>query len=25
MHAEHDPDRQRFNIDTDGHRAELAY
>nr|WP_228734984.1 GNAT family N-acetyltransferase [Xanthomonas euvesicatoria] len=25
VHAEHDPDRQRFNIDTDGHRAELAY
>nr|WP_074038593.1 MULTISPECIES: GNAT family N-acetyltransferase [Xanthomonas] len=25
VHAEHDPDRQRFNIDTDGHHAELAY
>ncbi|OAX87775.1 acetyltransferase [Xanthomonas nasturtii] len=25
MHAEHDPEHQRFNIDTDGQRAELAY
>ncbi|KOR49194.1 acetyltransferase [Xanthomonas oryzae] len=25
VHAEHDLAGQRFNIDTDGHRAELAY
>ncbi|PKV12882.1 GNAT family N-acetyltransferase [Xanthomonas prunicola] len=25
VHAEHDLARQRFDIDTDGHRAELAY
>ncbi|OOX11092.1 acetyltransferase [Xanthomonas axonopodis pv. khayae] len=25
VHVEHDPARQRFNMDTDGHRAELAY
>lgn len=25
VHAEHDLAQQRFTIDTDGHRAELAY
>ncbi|SBV51748.1 hypothetical protein XBLMG947_2538 [Xanthomonas bromi] len=25
MHAEHELSRQRFSVDTDGHRAELAY
>ncbi|MBZ3930185.1 acetyltransferase [Xanthomonas citri pv. thirumalacharii] len=25
VHVEHDPARQRFNMDTDGLRGELAY